>query len=168
MLLKSSSLMLSVLAASLVTATPVIGDYGNLGLGLGGLDSGLMGGTGVGDLGAMGSDYCSTGDCSTTVPVAPVSIVPETDFIPISNVLPIVNVLPVDVNDYSFLNYDLYGNYGNGGYGDYGYGIGGLGGLGGLGDIGDFGLGMGGLGGIGNLGLGGLGGIGNLGVGGAF
>lgn len=168
-----SSLVLSILVATLVSATPVVGDYSDLGLG-GGLDSSLAGGLGglggAGDLGNLGSSYCSTGDCSTTVPVAPISIVPETDFVPINNVLPIVNVLPVDVNDYSFLNNDPYGDYGYGGYGgygdfDYGYdGIGGLSGLGGvgLGGIGGLG-GLGGLGGIGNLGLGGLGGIGGLG-----
>ncbi|KAF9304035.1 hypothetical protein BGZ74_002552, partial [Mortierella antarctica] len=110
MLFKSTSLVLFVLAASLVSATPVTGDYGGL-----------------------NSDYCPTGDCSTTVPVAPVSIIPETDFIPINNVLPIVNVLPVDVNDYSFLNYNLYGNYGYGIGGLGGLGLGGIGGLGGLG-----------------------------------
>ncbi|KAF9369032.1 hypothetical protein CPB97_003980, partial [Podila verticillata] len=136
-----SSLVLSILVATLVSATPVVGDNSGLALG-GGLDSSLAGGLGglggPGDLGNLGSNYCSTGDCSTTVPIAPISIVPETDFVPINNVLPIVNVLPVDVNDYSFLNDDLYGDYNFGGYGgsgDYGYGYGGIGGLGGLGGL---------------------------------
>ncbi|KAI9232858.1 MAG: hypothetical protein BYD32DRAFT_427394 [Podila humilis] len=170
-----SSLVLSILVATLVSATPVVGDYSGLGLGVG-LDSSLAGGQGglggPGDLGDLGSSSCSTGDCSTTVPVAPISIVPETDFVPINNVLPIVNILPVDVNDYSFLNDDLYGDYGfggYGGYGNYGYGYGGIGGLGGLGSLGGLGglgLGGGGIGGLGGIGEGGVGGLGLRGLGG--
>ncbi|KAF9193268.1 hypothetical protein BGZ51_003787 [Haplosporangium sp. Z 767] len=38
----------------------------------------------------------------TEVPVAPLLIVPETDFIPVSNVLPVVNVYPPELNDYTY------------------------------------------------------------------
>ncbi|KAG0262008.1 hypothetical protein BG011_000432 [Mortierella polycephala] len=55
---------------------------------------------------AVGSGYGDAGyQPAMEVPVAPVSIAPQTDFIPVSNVLPVINVYPPELNDYT----DYYG-----------------------------------------------------------
>jgi hypothetical protein len=41
----------------------------------------------------------------TRVPVAPITIIPQTDFIPVSNIFPVVNVFPTEYNDYSWIVY---------------------------------------------------------------
>ncbi|KAG0363123.1 hypothetical protein BGZ54_008310 [Gamsiella multidivaricata] len=99
---------------------------------VGSMCSGQDGLTGADLSAVVGTPGFGSGDLAmnsmTNVPVAPISIVPETDFFPLNNVQPVVNVLPTAVNDFSgWGDSDAYGLYGSSGLGMAGLGFPGAG-----------------------------------------